>query len=140
MLLMALSACSPPDYRDVQGNQGRFVDLQGQWVLINYWATWCRPCREEIPELNALAMEQVDSIIVFGVNYDEVTIDELVSQIETMGIEFPVLREDPAGILGYPRPTVLPSTYLIDPGGKLARSLQGPQTRESIMSVIEESG
>lgn len=137
-ILFVLAACSAPDYHDLEGNQGKFADLRGKWMLINYWAIWCQPCRHEIPELNALTREQADSMVVFGVNFDNLTFDELKHQSEAMGIEFTVLREDPAVTLGYPRPEVLPTTVLFDPQGQLVLSLQGPQTRGSIISVIQE--
>jgi len=138
-LLLVLVACSKPDYLDLEGNPGNFDALRGKWILINYWAIWCKPCRKEIPELNLLSMQQTDTVVVFGVNFDNLDLDELVHQTETLGIEFAVLREDPAGLLGYQRPDVLPTTYLFDPSGKLVRNMQGPQTQESIISVIEDS-
>jgi len=138
-LLFLLVACSSPDYRDLAGNQGNFADLHGKWVLINYWAIWCQPCRREIPELNALSTEQAASIVVFGVNFDSLSIEDLRQQSDTVGIEFAVLREDPSVLLGYPRPEVLPTTYLFDPRGKLVRTLQGPQTRTSIIALTQES-
>jgi|TARA_Y100000310_G_scaffold321335_1_gene378819 thiol-disulfide isomerase/thioredoxin len=137
-LLILLAACSPPDYRDLGGNQGDFADLQGKWVLINYWAVWCKPCREEIPELNAVASQLADSVVVFGVNFDAVSIDQMGTQAKAMGIEFAVLQDDPASLLGYARPEVLPTTYVFDPQGKLVRSLLGPQTLKSIISLLED--
>ena len=139
MLTIGLTSCSEPDYHDLQGNHGSFADLRGKWILINYWAVWCRPCREEIPELNALSAQLVDSLVVFGVNFDAVSVDEMVLQSEALGIEFAVLRDDPAAALGYSRPELLPTTYLFDPRGKLVRVLQGRQTQESIISALEES-
>lgn len=139
MLTIGLTSCSEPDYHDLQGNQGRFADLQGKWILINYWAVWCQPCREEIPELNALSAQLADSLVVFGVNFDAVSVDEMVLQSEALGIEFAVLRDDPAVALGYSRPELLPTTYLFDPRGKLVHVLQGRQTQESIISAIEEN-
>ena len=55
VLLVGLSGCAKESsYRVADGSQMQLSELRGNWVLINYWADWCRPCREEIPELNTL--------------------------------------------------------------------------------------
>jgi len=139
ILVLVLAACSSPDYQDLDGNQGDFVDLRGKWILINYWAVWCHPCREEIPEINAVSKLLADSVVVFGVNFDAVSLDEMAGQAKALGIEFAVLRDDPATTLGYLRPQVLPTTYLFDPSGELVQSLQGPQTLESMISALNNN-
>jgi thiol-disulfide isomerase/thioredoxin len=111
---------------------------RGHWVVVNYWAEWCKPCIKEIPELNQLA-RQHDDIRVFGVNYDGATGDELGAQVETLGIEFPLLTADPAAELGTTRPAVLPTTLVITPDGELAATLIGPQTLESLLAAIDNT-
>ena len=61
---------------------------------MNYWALWCTPCREEIPELNLL--DTIEGITVFGVNYDGKRGDELQEQRRALDIRFPALTTDPA--------------------------------------------
>ena len=107
---------------------------RGHWVVVNYWAEWCKPCIKEIPELNQLAREHRE-IRVFGVNYDDETGDALRAQVEKLGIEFPLLTADPAAELGIPRPAVLPTTLILTPGGELAATLVGPQTLESLLAA-----
>ena len=110
-------------------------DWSGRWVVINYWAEWCKPCLTEIPELNEFAAHHMESSTVLGVNYDGVTGDELQRLIEKFDIQFEVI-EDPAGRLGYPRPTVLPTTIIIDPQGNVRDTLLGPQTLASLQAAI----
>ncbi|RLA48743.1 MAG: TlpA family protein disulfide reductase [Gammaproteobacteria bacterium] len=105
--------------------------LHGQWVVINYWAQWCKPCIKEIPELNNLN-RQYRQVTVLGVNYDGATGQELEQQLEKLGIAFATLPDDPARQLGAPRPVVLPTTLILDPGGHLSATLIGPQTLESL--------
>jgi thiol-disulfide isomerase/thioredoxin len=130
LLALTLAACSgergPPD--ELSG-------LLGRWVVINYWAEWCTPCIKEIPELNELA-EQNPDLAVVGVNFDDAEGEELARQITQLGIAFPILAEDPAARLGIPRPAVLPTTLILDPEGKLANTLVGPQTLESLAAAI----
>ena len=105
----------------------RLEDLRGHWVAINYWARWCQPCVEEIPELNALD-RKYDKVTVLGVNYDGATGVELEQQERALGVAFPTLPEDPAAQLGVSRPVVLPTTLIVNPEGQVVATLLGPQT------------
>ena len=134
--LVVLCACSQPlDFVDTDGNGYRYSDIQGKWQVINYWATWCAPCIREIPELIRLD-ENNDNVVVFGVNFDAPEGEEITRQIEKMGITFPVYQEDPAARLGIEMPEVLPTTVLIDPEGKIAGVLIGPQTESSLLFAM----
>lgn len=131
VLVVLMSACSGESGPGPAG----LAAHRGQWVVVNYWAKWCKPCIEEIPELNRLDAGH-EQIQVLGVNYDGLTGDELDGQVQELGVEFPIIA-DPAAELGTPRPVVLPTTLILDPAGKLVGTLVGPQTGESILSVIE---
>ena len=106
----------------------------GSWRVVNYWAIWCTPCREEIPELNRLAERQ--DITVLGVNFDAKQGESLVADSAELGIEFPII-DDPSGVLGIARPDKLPTTLVIDPDGDIVSTLVGPQTEESLANIIE---
>jgi thiol-disulfide isomerase/thioredoxin len=106
-------------------------ELRGQWVVINYWAQWCKPCIEEIPELNTLD-QKYEQVTVLGVNYDGAIGEALAQQQTRLGLAFASLEADPSAQLGIPRPIVLPTTLILDPDGQLAASLVGPQTIESL--------
>lgn len=112
--------------------------LRGQWVVINYWAQWCKPCIEEIPELNALDQAHAD-IAVLGVNFDGAEGEALAEQEQALGVGFPTLGDDPSERLGQPRPSVLPTTFILDPQGELVASLVGPQTEASLLGHIRGS-
>ena len=105
----------------------------GQWRVINYWAIWCAPCREEIPELNAL--DDNTELVAFAVNYDGQVGEALKSQAAEMGITFTLLEQDPGTALGIERPRVLPTTLLVNPLGAVTDTLVGPQTQESLLDV-----
>ena len=105
----------------------------GRWRVINYWAIWCAPCREEIPELNAL--DDRTDLMVFAVNYDGQNGEALQAQAAEMGITFTLLEQDPGATLGVERPRVLPTTLLVNPQGAVTDTLVGPQTLESLLTV-----
>lgn len=134
----ALGACSKPDYHTLDGGSGRFDDLRGQWVLINYWAEWCKPCIEELPELAEFHRDHAGKAVVLAVNFDGPNEQLLRQQAEKLQIEVPVLLGDPAPTLGYERPQALPSTFVFGPDGKLRQVLQGAQTIASLEAAIQD--
>ena len=135
MIYLSLVSCDRSESDDAYLEQASNVVLTEKWIVINYWATWCGPCREEIPELNRLSREQPESLKVFGVNFEPVSADEMEENIKEMGILFPVFPEDPYEQLGYERPLVLPTTIVISPEGSIHAELVGPQTRDSIIAL-----
>ena len=134
-LLVLLAGCSQPDFHDTGGNAYRYDDLHGNWLVINYWAVWCPPCITEIPELVALHENHAD-VQVFGVNFDNPAPDVMAAQIQKMKITFPVMAEDPRFHFGVERPAVMPTTLIVDPQGKLADVLIGPQTEASLLTAM----
>ncbi len=154
-LLALLSACAddaqpPPGSLDgavsaagdgiplLDGTTLPLSGLKGRWVFVNYWAEWCAPCREEIPELNALQVEDGDRVLVLGVNFDQLPVEVMGPQAEKLGIRFAVAAEDPRDLLGIALPEVLPSTYVFDPDGKQVGVLLGPQDLDQLRAAMQE--
>jgi thiol-disulfide isomerase/thioredoxin len=127
-LVLGLSACS-------EKKPVSLVDLQGQWVVVNYWAEWCKPCIKEIPELNALN-DQHSDITVVGVNFDGIVGDALAEQERRLGVRFQTLSYDPSSELGIERPKALPTTVILKPSGERLDVLIGPQTEASLVALI----
>jgi len=134
-LALTLSACGAS--RD-STSELALDKLRGQWVVINYWAQWCKPCIKEIPELNTLD-QKYPQVTVLGVNYDGATGEDLAVQLAKLGIEFSTLTTDPAGQLGASRPEVLPTTLILDPTGQLSATLVGPQTLASLAQATGQT-
>ena len=121
----------------VNGITFNLSDYKGKWVIINYWASWCKKCFEEIPELNAFYnAHKNDDIIVFGVNYDQIQGDSLKKLAERMGIQFPILTSDPAIMLGISHVPEIPTTYLITPEGKVKTQLIGLHSKRALENLI----
>ena len=123
-VLIALAGCSTSEH-PFQGDR---------WTVVNYWAVWCKPCREEIPELNEVNKDA--DIQVLGVNFDRKTGDALAFDSETLGLDFRNI-EDPSQALGVQRPSVLPTTLVISPSGEVEAVLVGPQTAATILAIIK---
>ena len=133
------SACSQPDMLDSEGRGLYLSKLNQNWLLVNYWATWCSPCIAEIPELNALAQEAASRFTILGVNFDQVEGEVLDKQVLRMKIQFPVVEGAAHDMLKIDLPLVLPTTYIFAPGGVLHGTLVGPQTRESLLLAMQDA-
>jgi len=134
----ALAGCREDLGVDQHGRKVAAERLDDQWLVINYWAEWCGPCRSEIPELNALAPElEKQSIGVFGVNFDGLQGEELTRAAQALGIEFTVLAKDPAERYELPPSDALPVTYIVDDNGKVRERLLGEQTAEGLKARLQ---
>jgi len=130
---LLLSGCRGTRFTLDDGQSLRWADLRGQWVFINYWAVWCKPCIEEIPQLNDVHEMQLGYVL--GVNFDQPEQSVLQQQRRKLAIKFPVLQSDPVATLGYERPKVLPTTVIFDPEGRYRGVLLGPQTAASLKAA-----
>ena len=135
---LLLGGCGADYGLDQHGNTVKAQQLDGRWVVLNYWAEWCGPCRLEIPELNNVAKEwQAQGVTVVGVNFDGLRGEELTKASDTMGIGFTVLADDPAERYELPRSEALPVTYIIDDKGKVREQLMGEQTAAGLAEKIK---
>ncbi|MBC3413482.1 TlpA family protein disulfide reductase [Pseudomonas sp. SWRI107] len=135
---LLLGGCGADYGVDQHGNAVQAQQLDGHWLVLNYWAEWCGPCRTEIPALNTAAKQwQAQGIKVLGVNYDGLQGAELKTAADTLGIDFTVLAQDPAEHFKLPRSEALPVTYIIDDKGKVREQLLGEQTLEGLQAKIK---
>ena len=137
LVLLLLSACQNQEFERANGSTLEWESLRGHWVLVNYWAEWCKPCLEEIPELNDI--DRSSSVVVLGVNFDGVTGQPLVDLGTRMGIQYDMLAQDPGLALGWDTPVGLPATFVVDPEGQLKETRFGPQTEVDLIALINES-
>jgi thiol-disulfide isomerase/thioredoxin len=122
---------------DLDGKPVSLSDFSGKWVIVNYWATWCPPCLEEIPDLVELYEENRDSLVVIGVDYEEVNEEYLREFVDSHFMSYPVVRMDPVPVTPLGPVLGLPTTYIISPQGERVARQEGPVTREAIEAYLE---
>lgn len=119
-------------------DHGRFdlAEQRGHWVVVNFWATWCTPCLEEIPDLSALAARRED-VRVIGLAYEEIEPEAMRDFLQAHPAGYPVaildIYDPPPGI---DPPRGLPLTWLVAPDGGLVRRFLGPVTSEDLEAEI----
>ena len=129
--------CSKPDFNLADGSNGRLSDLEGRWLVVNYWADWCPPCIKEMPELTSFYNDNKEEVLVLAFNFDELEGEELEEQIIRFKVNIPSLLTNPGLLFGWEAPPSLPTTYILDKKGKLRETLIGPQTQESLEALIK---
>jgi thiol-disulfide isomerase/thioredoxin len=122
---------------DLEGKVSNLNGYQGNWVVVNYWATWCPPCIEEIPELQSFHDSHVDKgAMVIGINVELIGKRQLESFLDSFFIQYPVFhtRPDLPSALG--EIPGLPTTFLVSPNGKVVARQVGPVTQKMIEKFI----
>jgi thiol-disulfide isomerase/thioredoxin len=138
--LLFVSGCSQPaDFHYLNNKSGRLDDFKGQWLLVNYWAEWCEPCIEEVPELNRFYKEYSKQYSMLSVSFDRVANENLKQQVKKYNMQYPVLASNPIPHLGIKMPAMLPANYIISPAGKRFGPLLGPQTVDSLLKAFEKA-
>ena len=125
--------------KDLSGRDRQLSEFRGKWVVVNYWATWCPPCLEEMPELELFhSAHQDKDAVVLGVNFEEIEIEPLKAFVESQFLSFPILRSTPTGRSALGTIPGLPTTYIITPDGKVAARQVGPVKREMLEAYIHK--
>ena len=133
------AGAQPFVFEDMQGQPQRLADYRGKWVLVNFWATWCPPCLEEIPDLVDLhRAHSKKDLVVIGVALDS-SAKSVRQFIERFKVNYPVVLGDYDLAEQVGEVTVLPTSYLYNPRGELISYQQGMLTRDSVESYIKSN-
>lgn len=109
---------------DLQGVDWRLPALRGRAVLLNFWASWCEPCKEEMPSLQALADRHPDRLVVLAINLKE-SPETIARFVHSSGLRLPVVRDTDGSVARAWGVRIYPSTVLVDAQGRVRSVVRG---------------
>jgi thiol-disulfide isomerase/thioredoxin len=122
---------------DTSGKTHTLQNYQGKWVLVNFWATWCPPCLQEIPEFSELYQSRKNKdLMVFGIAVDYDNPKLVFEFAEKQKMSYPLILGDDDVAAQFGKISVLPTTFLYDPKGKKVLHRIGPLTRAELEKLI----
>lgn len=126
------------ELKGLDGQLHRLSDYRGHWVVVNYWAMWCLPCREEIPELIRFHERHKDEdAVVLGVTSTTANRERLDQFVAENEINYPVLLIEP-GMEPLAPLKGVPATFLVAPDGAVVARKMGRVTADGLQKMIEE--
>jgi peroxiredoxin len=126
------------ELKDMAGRTVKLSDFKGKVILLDFWATWCPPCREEIPGLIELQKKFGDrGLVVIGVSLDDGGVDVVKPFINKLGINYPVLMGTEEVARKYGDIQAIPTTFIIDRAGNIAAGHEGLTDKATFESEIK---
>lgn len=130
-----------PDFelKTLDGQSMKLSDLRGKRVIVNLWATWCPPCRAEMPDMQSFYEANKDKgIVVFGVNLtsSEAQPENIARFIDEFGITFPVVLDEENNVADWYQVVSIPTSYMIDSRGVIQQKITGPMSKEMMEELV----
>jgi cytochrome c biogenesis protein CcmG/thiol:disulfide interchange protein DsbE len=120
---------------DISGKSVSLADFKGKVVVLDFWATWCPPCRKEIPDFISIQNEYgSQGVQIVGIALDE--LPKVQAFVRTNGMNYPVLMGNDAITARYGGIEGIPTTFIIDRTGKIAERFEGFRPRETFVAAI----
>lgn len=151
LLAAAAPACSAPQEKtadktpapdftvsDLQGRTFSLADFKGKVLFLNFWATWCPPCRQEIPDFIAAYKDlKGDGLEIVGLSVDRLTAAELVEWVKDVGINYPVALATREHVRAFQPGDYIPTTIVIDPEGNIRHRHVGALDKERLLELFK---
>jgi peroxiredoxin len=138
--IQSFSSATPAiDFRlpALDGGEVSLSDFQGDWVILTFWASWCGPCKSEMPSLEALHRDRGDAgLAVIGVSLDN-DLEAARTFVNDMDLTFPLLWDDTGGVGRDYRASAIPMSYLIDPTGGIVGVATGARDWKRIVPLVD---
>jgi thiol-disulfide isomerase/thioredoxin len=119
-------------FKDIQGKMHKMSDYKGKWVLVNYWATYCPPCRAEIPDILRFANDNKDNFVVLGIDAGGSDIADIITFKRELGINYPLFPMQESTMLSFGIIMGIPTSYVINPKGEIVDKYIGLITYDDL--------
>jgi thiol-disulfide isomerase/thioredoxin len=138
LLLVGMLSLQPLSYAassftltDTAGKKHTLSQYKGKWVIVNYWATWCPPCLEEVPDLVALYDSRKNKdVMMLGVVFDFKSAKEVAEYVDDMLMSYPIVLGDDEVTKQIGTTEVMPTTFIYNSSGELVKTKHGKVTKQ----------
>ena len=130
-----------PDFTlyDTGGKEITLSDYAGKVVILDFWATWCGPCRMSIPDLVSIQSKYKDDLVVIGISLDDNgTQTNIPSVVESLGINYPVVFGTMQVVNDYGNINAIPTSFIIDQSGNIIKTYVGLVPKETIEDELKK--
>lgn len=134
------SAAAMPDFvlQDLSGNNVRLSDFSGKAVFINFWATWCPPCKAELPDLVEVQSEfGGENFVIVGISLDQIGPDAVQAFVDKAGLNFPILMGNEEVVEAYGSFRGIPTSFLINASHEEVKRYTGMITKAQLVRDLQ---
>jgi peroxiredoxin len=130
-----------PDFalKSIDGKTVKLSDYKGKVIIIDFWATWCPPCRKGIPDLISIQNDFKDDVVIIGISLDaEKTLKDVPGFIKTYGINYPIVYGDDKVVAAYGGIEGIPTAFVVDKKGNIVDKHVGLVSKDTYVNKIKE--
>jgi thiol-disulfide isomerase/thioredoxin len=123
--------------KDLAGKEHRLSDYQSKWVILNFWATWCPSCLDEMPDFISLyEQRKAKDLVVLGIAVDYKNEREVRHFVDDMLVSYPIILGTPKIFAQFGSPSVLPTTLIYNPQGRLVKIKRGQLSKQAVELIM----
>jgi len=140
-VIIKLDGDKAPDFslKSVDGKTVKLSDYKGKVVIIDFWATWCGPCRRGIPDLVSIQKEFKNELVIIGISLDaEKTIKDVPGFVKSYDINYPIVYGDEKVVMAYGGIQSIPTAFVIDKKGNVVDRHIGLVSKDTYVNKIKE--
>jgi cytochrome c biogenesis protein CcmG/thiol:disulfide interchange protein DsbE len=134
-------AVPAPDFsiKDLEGNTLTLASYKGKVLVINFWATWCPPCRREIPDFIAAYKElKAEGLEILGLSVDETTAPALLDWARKQGMNYPIALATPEIVAAYEPGDFIPATIIVDRKGQIRFRQSEMMDKDTLVGLFKQ--